>query len=110
MKRSGPITRTAPLVRKALLRRGVPLREMSAKRRQRLQPYWPVREAYLRTHRWCVICPVRGRRPNPATEVHHIKGRSGDLLTDTRFFAASCRYCRDWPHDNPNAARAANLA
>ena len=35
-------------------------------------------------------CQVRGCESS-ATEVHHKKGRIGDLLTDERYFLAVCR-------------------
>ncbi len=31
----------------------------------------------------------------PVDEIHHMKGREGNLLLDTRFFKAACRHCHD---------------
>lgn len=44
-----------------------------------------------------------------AREVHHYRGRIGRLLCDVRFFIATCRACREWPHENTVEARALEL-
>jgi hypothetical protein len=83
-----------------------PLRKVSKSQARRLSKYYPIAAAFLATHPACAICLVRGQSARPATEVHHIRGRSGPLLFDTRFFCASCRACRLWPHDHKKEARA----
>lgn len=84
-----------------------PLKKVSKSQRRRLAEYQPEQRAYLRLHPDCEICIARGiHPPRPATEVHHARGRAGKLISDSRFFKASCRYCREWPHENPREARA----
>lgn len=74
-----------------------------------MKDYWVVQRAFLKKHPWCEICLTRGRKVRKSTEVHHINGRNGKRLLDTRFFKASCRPCRMWPHENPREARALGL-
>lgn len=81
------------------------MRKISATGRRRIAVYMPAQREYLRAHPDCEICLARGLQPNPATEVHHTRGRNGRLIADTRFFKASCFSCRMWPHDNPREAR-----
>lgn len=50
----------------------------------------------------CACC-VR----NEASEVHHMRGRAGSLLTDKRHLVAVCNECHRWIHENPNEARKA---
>ena len=48
------------------------------------------------------ICPITG---DPATEIHHKKGRVGDLLLDTRFFLAVSREGHRKIEENPAWAK-----
>lgn len=50
-----------------------------------------------------VVC----KGTHEAVEIHHKRGRVGDLLTDEQFFVACCRYChrfverhREWAFAN----------
>ena len=40
-----------------------------------------------------------------STDVHHMKGRIGPLLTDTKFFLAVCRSCHTWIEEHPKEAK-----
>lgn len=40
-----------------------------------------------------------------ATEVHHKKGKTGDLYFDDRWFLASCPYCHRHIEVNPTEAK-----
>ncbi len=42
---------------------------------------------------WLARCEVCRRRA--ATDVHHIRGREGDLLVNPAFFLGVCRRCHD---------------
>jgi len=44
-----------------------------------------------------------------SSQVHHIKGRKGPLLNDTRFWMAACQNGHTWIHDHPNEARKKGL-
>lgn len=96
-------------LKRAYINRGKPLKKASKSQRRKLSKYIPIRDEFLRQNSSCQICPCRGRRPNRATEVHHSRGRIGRLMCDTRFFVASCRDCREWPHEHPNEARSLGL-
>lgn len=119
MKRT-PLRRKTPLRRmsqKAYARAFVngipkprkPLKKVSKSQSRRLREYYAVRNAYLAEHPACAICLLLDQVPAPAVEVHHTRGRAGRLLADARFFAPSCRKCRDVPHDNPRWAREVGL-
>lgn len=113
MKRSGFIRSKRPkgefptYPQKPLKR--TPLRKVSKKQAAQMRKYYGVRRAFLIANPACQICPCRGMKPAPATEVHHQRGRSGSLLCDTRGFIASCRSCREWPHENTAVARELGL-
>lgn len=96
---------------RAEMTRRKPLKKESKRQRRRLAEYYEVRAEWLRRpeNATCSICPCRGLRPMAATEVHHARGRAGGLLFDTRFFIASCRDCREWPHANARLARELGL-
>ena len=40
-----------------------------------------------------------------ALDIHHMKGRTGELLTNTEFFLPVCRMCHMFITDNPEIAR-----
>lgn len=85
------------------------LKKQSRSQRERLKRYFAIRTEWLKEHHVCIICLCRNQRAALATEVHHIRGRAGKLLFDTRFWAASCFGCRLWPHENPVEAREAGV-
>lgn len=98
------------------------IKRQSAKAAKRHREYLPIQAATIK--KWqeegvrCAICIARKSisprgpgplTPNFATEIHHLRGRKGPLIGDPRGFCPSCFFCRQWPHDNPNAARAAGV-
>lgn len=38
-------------------------------------------------------------------DIHHKKGKIGDLLTNTKYFLPVCRACHQFIHDNPEIAK-----
>ncbi len=50
-------------------------------------------------------CAVHGR-PCRATECHHVRGRTGTLLIDKRFWIPVCTAGHAWIHEEIQAARA----
>lgn len=46
---------------------------------------------------------------NKATDIHHIAGRVGEKLNDTKDWIHICRGCHTWIHNNPKEARELNL-
>lgn len=49
-------------------------------------------------------CSVCGHRD--VLDVHHVRGRRGALLCDTRYWLLVCRTCHEYIHSNPDKARA----
>lgn len=73
------------------------IRPLSKKRAKQNQLYLQLRAAFLVNK----ICPIT---KEPATEVHHKKGRCGALLTDVRFFLAVSRRGHVWIETHPAEA------
>lgn len=129
MKRSGfkprkkPLTSSRGFVRKAeeekayakvqgravKFKAKTPLKKRSRSRRREMDEYFKNAREFLKTNDRCMICVARGLTPNRATEVHHWAGRIGRLLNYLPFFIASCRPCREWPHDHRSEAEAAGV-
>lgn len=129
MKRSTPLRRKTPLRSKKPLwmcskraksklrptepvfwkRPKKPMRKVSKAKQKRLrEEYYPAHREFLSKpeNRFCGICLAKGQNPpNRSTEVHHVRGRAGTLLSDPRGFIPSCYPCRKVPHDNPRWAR-----
>jgi hypothetical protein len=82
-----------------------PLKKQSRATKKLYGKYYEIQAKFLELNPGCAICLARGLSSRPATEVHHIRGRSPKLLCDTLFFCPSCFQCRSWPHDNPRQAR-----
>lgn len=84
------------------------IKQVSTKRTKQNSAYTQVRQAFLYENEFCKarlpICTMW------ATEVHHMKGRIEDLLTDTRYFLPVCRRCHDWIEANPNEAHDLGLS
>lgn len=85
------------------------LKKKSKSQRRRESEYYPEQKQFIKENPWCQICIARGLDPRPTVEVHHKRGRAGKLISDSRFFVASCFYCRMWPHENPREARDAGV-
>ncbi len=85
------------------------IRKVSKKLSSRLREYMKVRDAFLKAH-WFCEWTLRERAfnneittaPIPrATEIHHVRGRVGTLLTDTNYFMAVSAEGHRWIHANP---------
>jgi hypothetical protein len=69
------------------------------KNKQRRQ-YIRQKKIFLRQHSDCPVYPG-----NRTTDIHHIQGRLGPLLTDERFWLAVSRSGHDWIHAHPEESR-----
>jgi hypothetical protein len=86
---------------------------ISKNRSQRLANYRVVRKEFLAGKRCACYGIIRVDSPtgrmiwcdNKASEVHHSRGRVGDLLCDTRYFVPVCRAAHDWIGCNLEEAR-----
>lgn len=63
------------------------IRPRSKKRAVGERAYKKLRDKYLTEHAICEVAHCGCW----ASEIHHKKGRIGDLLTDTKYFLAVCR-------------------
>lgn len=81
------------------------IKQVSVKRSQENRLYTAKRALYLAENIKCECCKVM-----PSTEIHHKKGRIGNLLTDTRYFLAVCRQCHTKIELNPEWAKENNYS
>jgi len=74
------------------------IRKLSKKRAAQNRIYLKMAKEFITDK----FCPVTGFA---ATEVHHINGRIGSLLTDERYFLAVSMEGHRWIHENVKEAR-----
>jgi hypothetical protein len=72
--------------------------KFSEKKKQELVKYKRVRDKFM-TGKVCAVCG------KDATDLHHMKGRIGELLVDVTCFLAVCRPCHQKIEDNPAWAK-----
>ncbi len=75
----------------------------SKKRSKMSKEYQVVRIEYLLDNPMCearVNC-----LGNKSTQIHHLEGKIGDLLTDKENFLATCAMCHQWLERNPVMAK-----
>lgn len=84
---------------------------MSEKRRIENREYMKLRRVFLKGKPLCPIALALWGERLPATEIHHIRGRAGSLLVDTRFWLPVSRKGHDWVEANrPEAVKRGWLA
>ena len=71
-----------------------PIKRNSDKRAKQNRLYIKLNHKFLVENPYCQI-KVNGCTIN-ATQVHHKKGRIGELLTNVKWFCATCDNCHDW--------------
>lgn len=80
----------------------------SKKRAKQEREYAKKRKAYLTDNDVCLAflegCTLQ------ATDVHHKKGRCGNLLTDENYFLAVCRNCHHVLETSPKLAKELGLS
>jgi len=78
------------------------IRNRSPKRQNQERLYYgKTRPEYLEEHPFCEAKNC-GRL---STEIHHKKGRIGNLLNNIKWFMATCHDCHEKIENNPNWAR-----
>ena len=75
------------------------IRKLSTKRQKQYREYLKLRRGHLKNNPECYCCGFQ------ATEIHHRKGRVGELLTDTTTFISLCRSCHHWIESHPLEAK-----
>jgi len=78
-----------------------PIKKVSDKRAIQLREYNKKRDEYLLAH-W--HCEFQGCK-QLSTDLHHLRGRVGRLLTDERYFKAFCREHHTFVELNPKFAK-----
>lgn len=85
-----------------------PLSPRSSKQVKLDALYSILREQFLKRKPYCEAhlpgCAVN------ATDVHHKKGRTGNLLLDDTEFLAVCRTCHGWIETHPKEAKLLNFS
>lgn len=80
-----------------------PIKKVSDKMAINLREYKKVRVEFLKTYPLCKANLQGCTRLS--TQVHHKKGRVGDLLTDTTHFLSVCHNCHHWIELHPVEAK-----
>ena len=75
----------------------------SPKRSAQDKEYSSLRASFLLSSSLCTA-RIPGHCTINATDVHHKKGRAGDLLLDTTYWMPVCRACHTWIDANSQAA------
>lgn len=76
------------------------IRKLSPKRAKQNREYRQKAALYLSVHPVCEAC-----KQNEATQIHHKKGRIGELLTDMKYFLAVCESCHRFIELHPVQAK-----
>lgn len=97
-------TRKQPKTVKSVTKTYKPIAPRSLKRAKQERDYSKLRKTFLLSFPSCTA-----KLPNickhHSTDVHHMKGRIGPLLTDIKFFLSVCRPCHDWIEVHPIEAK-----
>lgn len=80
-----------------------PIRRRSKAMAKRMQVYQQQAEEWLGSRMCANGCM------SSATQVHHSRGRRGNLLLDKRFWIPLCAQCHRFVHDHPEEARELGL-
>lgn len=91
----------AGLKRTPIKKKPYKIKPVAKKTMIELKKYRKLRTEFLNAH---PVCQVDGC--GPATDVHHMKGRVGELLTNTEYFLAVSRTCHNKIEKEPDWAKA----
>lgn len=78
-----------------------PIKKVSEKMQKKLGVYARKKKEYIKDH---PICEFEGCQCK-SKDIHHKKGKIGDLYTDETYFMAVCRDHHIWIERNPNEAK-----
>lgn len=84
---------------------------MSKSKARDMRDYIKVRREFLERRPYCEACAKINpeKRRHYASDVHHVRGRCGKLLTDTRYWIPICREAHVWISFHPLQARVMGL-
>ncbi len=98
-----------PLQRMAIKNNGSGrINPVSEKQRLRHTQYLQQNKAYLKVNKLCKA-ELNGCKVH-STEVHHMRGRIGQLLLDENYWLPVCSNCHRLIEDNPEMARERGLS
>lgn len=80
------------------------INKVSDKQLDRLKEYRKVRDRFLKENPFCLVCG------DTNVQLHHMKGRIGDLLTDTRYFAPLCDKHHKQAENSPTWAKSIGIS
>lgn len=81
----------------------------SSKRITQDNLYGKKRKLFLTAHSICKAS-IRGVCNGAACDIHHMKGRIGDLFLDETYWLPVCRACHYWIEMRPEAAKELGLS
>lgn len=99
-KKKKPVIKNKSPVLKPISKKRAPIKKKSRLQIKRDAKYFKAKKEYLEE----LDDPMCQMRLSPecrgnqqvASEIHHQKGKIGDLYWDTRFFMPACRKCHDY--------------
>lgn len=91
------------MIRRTAILRRTPVRRVSKKRARQNRVYTQKRRAFLEGNCHCHRCSAAGA--STPLEIHHRKGRIGEMLNREEWWFALCNPCHRWVHENPKQAR-----
>lgn len=83
--------------------------QVSSRQRKRLSRYAALKAEWLRVFHSNGICDCGCWKKSDRLDVHHTRGRAGQLLLDWRHWRALRRECHDWVAAHPVEARRRGL-
>lgn len=90
-----------------------PIRKVSKSMAANNSKYNRIAAKFKRDHPICQahhkIFGLLGSDGSRTQDIHHSRGKLGNLRFDTRFFIPVCRKCHIWIGNNKNLARAVGL-
>ena len=94
-----------PTTRQAVKRTPHPIAKRSSKRQKEEMLYSILSKQYLKDHPTCEAKIPGVCSGSPSNQVHHKKGRIGELLLDTRYFLATEDNCHKYIEEHPDFAK-----
>lgn len=94
-------------ISKPTTKKPIPPRSQKRSREEKL--YAGKRIIYLQDHPMCEA-HLPGICTDYSTDIHHMSGKIGDLLTDERYFKALCRSCHQYVETHPEIAKEKGLS
>jgi 2,3-bisphosphoglycerate-independent phosphoglycerate mutase len=91
------------LKRSEIKQNNKPINQISKKQAKKNSDYSAISKQYKKENPIC-DAQIKGICTTLTVDVHHKKGRIGELLTDTRYFLAVCRECHNHIETHPKFA------